>query len=184
MSGLGHNSLPLKKSEVTTRSIFLISGGDNEQCDCQMLQENPYVPHALPSNVKDAERMKKCFTVRIERMFLFSGLNFLQAPKQRSFYKELCCLCWGVLVQTCCLCWWLIEIRFSMQLLKDRLLRTEAAARAPCAAARWSRAGRGAAGSAGHCLLGAGGRSTTVVTFPIYFHNSRFGKDGLGLIFS
>lgn len=42
-----------------------------------MLHENPYVPHALPSNVKDTERMKKHFTVGIDvfvfRLELFAG---------------------------------------------------------------------------------------------------------------
>lgn len=82
MAALGRNSLPLKKSQVTKCSVF-ISGGDNKQRDCQMLRENPYVPHALPSNLKDADRIKMTYSQHREGIFvfrlaLFGGSNGLK----------------------------------------------------------------------------------------------------------
>lgn len=65
---------------MTKCSIFLILGEDNEQRDCQTLHENPYAPHALPSNLKNADRIKITYSqlrkdIFVFRLALFGGSN-------------------------------------------------------------------------------------------------------------
>jgi len=56
---------------VTKHTVFLISGGDNEQRDCQMLRENPDAPHALPSNFKAADRNQITYHQHRKGIFVF-----------------------------------------------------------------------------------------------------------------
>lgn len=92
MAALSCNSLPLKKSQVTKCSVFLISGRDNEQRDCQGLRENPYVPHTLPSNLKDAGRIKMTYSQHGKDIFVFSlalfgGSNVIKSISKNVFIK-------------------------------------------------------------------------------------------------
>lgn len=135
MATLSHNSLPLKKSQVTKCSVFLISGRDNEQRNCQGLHENPYVPHALPSNLEDAGRIKVTYSQHRKDIFVFSLALFGSSNGIKSISKNVFikgsvfsdevfwfkhAACVDNRIKTC----------FSVQFLKDKVPQTKTTTRA------------------------------------------------------